>query len=60
MALIIDVSRVKKYRKRPESDALHMEMFLNKIQAEKDNALVTMLGNKSSQVTTKWVCAKIL
>ncbi len=50
MALIIDVCRIKKYRTRPKRDALHLEMFINKIQAEKDNvAVVTMLRNKSSQ-----------
>ena len=56
----LDVCRVRKYRERPRRDALRMERFLNKIQAEKDNAIVILLRNKSSQVITKWVCAKVL
>jgi hypothetical protein len=59
VALTIDVCRVKKYRKRPERDALRMEMFLNKVQAEKDNALVIMLRNKSSQMVKKWARAAL-
>ena len=39
VALTIDVCRVKKNRKRPERDTLRMEMFLIKVQAERDNAL---------------------
>ena len=53
VALTIDVCRVKKNRKRPERDTLRMEMFLIKVQAEKDNALVIMLRNESSQMVKK-------
>ena len=59
VALTIDVCRVKKNRKRPERDTLRMEMFLIKVQAEKDNALVIMLRNESSQMVKKWARAAL-
>ena len=42
----LDVCRViVKGRERPGRDALRMERFLNTIQAEKDNAIVTLIIN---------------